>query len=59
MSRESKKADYEKEVFIRFLTLSKLDIDTKSINHGNPNKNEPDFICSLKMKRKWALNSEG
>ncbi len=45
MNRERTKKEYEKAIFLHFLSLSNLEIATDSITSGNPNKQEPDILC--------------
>ena len=46
MDRENEKSEYERKVFLHFLTLSGLDIKEDSIINGSPNKEEPDILCA-------------
>ena len=43
MYGENEKVAYEKEVFLRFLSLTNI----HTIRAGDPNKNEPDILCEF------------
>ena len=45
MTREAKKAAYEREVFEKFLDLTGLEISRNSIVNGNATQSEPDLLC--------------
>ena len=47
MRGEKEKVTYEKDVFLRFLSLVDIHVDKSTIRAGDPNKNEPDIMCEL------------
>ena len=50
MSREKEKETYERDVFLEFIKMAKLNIDHESIKKGNEDNNEPDILCELVSK---------
>ncbi len=47
MYGEQEKVAYEKEVFLRFLSLIDSHVDKDTIRAGDPRKNEPDILCEF------------
>lgn len=45
MNREQEKAQYELDVFLKFIGLAGLEIDRESIRPGDHTRGEPDILC--------------
>jgi len=45
MTREAKKAAYERVVFEKFLDLTGLEVSRNTVVNGNATQSEPDILC--------------